>query len=85
MLEVCRDAGLDVVLGLGTQYAPDWVRALPDGEFIDQTGTRSEAAAPNLMFSADVRRAFERYASEVVQLVPEGSVSAIRLGTSEAA
>lgn len=84
MLEVCRDAGLDVVLGLGTQYAPDWVRALPDGEFIDQTGTRSEAAAPNLMFSADVRRAFERYASEVVQLVPEGSVSAIRLGTSEA-
>ncbi len=84
MLEVCRDAGLDVILGLGTQYAPEWVRALPDGRFIDQTGTGNESAAANLMFSVDVRDAFERYVSEVVQLVPDGSVSAIRVGTSEA-
>ncbi|TYC98992.1 hypothetical protein FQ377_08305 [Arthrobacter echini] len=84
MLEVCRDAGLDVIVGLGTQYAPEWVRELPDGRFVDQTGTPSEADAPNLMYSSDVRGAFERYTSEVIQLLPEGSVSAIRLGTSEA-
>lgn len=84
LLEVCRDGGIDVILGLGAQYAPEWVRALPDGEFIDQTGTRSESAAANLMFSADVRWAFEQYAAEVVQLLPENSVTAIRVGTSEA-
>ena len=84
MLEVCRDAGLDVILGLGTQYAPEWVRNLPDGRFVDQTGTSSESTAANLMFSADVRHAFETYVAEVVQLLPRDSVTAIRVGTSEA-
>ncbi|MDM7991136.1 hypothetical protein [Arthrobacter sp. zg-Y877] len=84
MLEICRDAGFDVVLGLGTQYSPEWVRDLPDGRFVDQTGASSESAAPNLMFSADARWAFETYVTEVVQLLPENSVTAIRVGTSEA-
>lgn len=79
----CQEAGIKVVLGLGVQYAPNWVNQLPGGGYVDQAGNSHPGRTPNLVFGADVRRAFEDHAANVVELLPAGSVHAIRLGTSE--
>lgn len=80
----CRDAGIKVVLGLGLQYAPDWVVRLPGGRYVDQAGNPHPGQTPNIVFSNIVRQAFEEHAANVVELLPVGAVHAIRLGTSEA-
>ncbi|STX15494.1 Uncharacterised protein [Kocuria rosea] len=83
-IETCRDSGIEVILGLGLQYAPDWVSRLPNGEYLDQTGNVNPTRVPNVVFSPEVREAFTNHAIRVLGLLPEGSVHAIRLGTSEA-
>lgn len=83
-VETCRDAGIEVILGLGLQYAPDWVSQLPGGEYLDQIGNVHPTRVPNIVFSRDVRRAFEQHAGNVFELVPGESIHAIRLGTNEA-
>ncbi|MEX5301178.1 beta-galactosidase [Kocuria sabuli] len=83
-IDTCRDAGIKVILGLGLQYAPDWVSKLPDGEYLDQAGNTHPGQLPNIVFSQDVRWAFERHAANVLELAPQESIHAVRLGTSEA-
>ena len=80
----CRSAGLDIALGLGLQYAPEWVRRLPDGQYLDQHGTPSPSGVPNIVFSNDVREAFASYAAALIRLIPSAGIYAIRVGTSEA-
>ncbi len=83
-IRTCKDAGIGVILGLGLQYAPDWVSLLPDGEYLDQARNVHPGQVPNLVFSSDVRWAFETHAANVLRLLPEGAVHAVRIGTNEA-
>ncbi|MFC4902316.1 hypothetical protein [Kocuria oceani] len=83
-VDSCRTAGIEVILGLGLQYAPDWVSELPDGKYLDQHGNAHPGRVPNVVFSRDVRWAFEQHAANVLELLPDGSVHAIRIGTNEA-
>ena len=46
-------AGMRITLGLGLQYAPAWLLAMPDSHLIDNHGTVSGAA--NLIFNAQLR------------------------------
>jgi hypothetical protein len=80
----CREAGVGVVLGLGLQYAPRWVGELPDGRYRDQYGDERPGSVPNVIFSATVRDAVERYVEQLAETVPLGEVDAIRVGTGEA-
>jgi hypothetical protein len=83
-VERCREAGVGVVLGLGLQYAPNWVGDLPNGRYRDQYGTEREGSAPNVIFSADVREAVDHYVEQLGAAVPFGEITAIRVGTGEA-
>jgi hypothetical protein len=83
-VERCRNAGVSVVLGLGLQYAPNWVGDLPNGRYRNQYGMEREGSAPNAIFSADVRDAVDRYVEELGATVPFDDIAAIRVGTGEA-
>ena len=52
----CADAGLGIVLTPGFQYAPAWVRDLPDGAYLDQYGKASPAQRPELRVQRDGSR-----------------------------
>ena len=80
----CTDAGLGVVLTPGFQYAPAWVRDLPDGRYRDQNGAANPAKVPNYVFSATVRGAAERYLDRFAAEFPLDGFAAVRIGTSEA-
>ena len=80
----CRDAGVGVVLGLGLQYAPDWVGDLPGGRYRNQYGIERAGSVPNVIFSAEVRSAVDRYVERLGATVPFGEIAAIRVGTGEA-
>jgi len=83
-IQNCRNAGLQVVLGLGLSYAPDWVSSLPNGKYLDQRGQSSPGSVPNIVFSEEVRSAFARYVARLADLIGLDGITAIRVGTSEA-
>ncbi|WP_433292117.1 hypothetical protein ACQPZQ_03880 [Pseudonocardia sp. CA-142604] len=83
-VERCRDAGVGVVLGLGLQYAPAWVGALPGGRYRNQYGIDRTGSVPNVIFSAEVRSAVDHYVERLGATVPFGEITAIRVGTGEA-
>jgi hypothetical protein len=83
-VERCRDAGVGVVLGLGLQYAPNWVGDLPNGRYRNQYGTERDGSVPNVIFSADVRKAVAHYVEQLSAAVPFDEIAAIRVGTGEA-
>ncbi|GAA0324458.1 hypothetical protein GCM10009528_47310 [Kineococcus aurantiacus] len=58
-----REAGLKVSLGLGTHYAPDWVKAMPNSALVDQYGTKSSSV--NLVFNRKLRDAANVYMNRV--------------------
>ncbi|MFF0904421.1 UNVERIFIED_CONTAM: hypothetical protein RF653_12160 [Kocuria sp. CPCC 205316] len=82
-ITTCQDAGIKVILGLGLQYAPEWVRDLPNGTYWNQAGDPHTGQVPNIVFSKYVRQAFEQHAANVLRIAPPASIHAIRLGTSE--
>ena len=79
----CRNAGMTVLLGLGIQYPPQWVRGLDSGTFLNQNGDPSPASEPNIIFSGAVRAAAADYFRKLAAVVDLSSVSAIRIGTSD--
>ena len=81
-IESCRAAGLEVILGLGLQYPPAWVLALPDGRFLDQYRNPSVQGEPNLVFSQPVRAAAQDYLRRLSVDLGLHEVLAVRVGTS---
>jgi hypothetical protein len=81
-IAACRQAGLDVVLGLGLQYPPPWVLELSSGRFVDQLGSRSRLGEANVVFSQEVRAAAEGYFRRIATDVDLREVTAVRIGTN---
>jgi hypothetical protein len=79
-IEACRDAGMDVVLSPGLQYAPSWVRSLPGGTFTGSAGGRPDGV--DLVFSAAVRDAAADYLNRLAADIELEGVTAIRVGTT---
>ena len=77
-LAACRDAGVEVVLSLGLQYPPEWVRQL--GTLTDQYGGTPPTGA-DLVFSPAVRQAVADHAATVGRETGFAGVIAVRVGT----
>jgi hypothetical protein len=81
-LQACRSAGLKIVLGLGLQYPPQWVRGLPGGTFTGPTGAGSPGREVDLVFSGPVRHAVQGYLDRLAADVGWADVVAVRVGTN---
>ncbi len=81
-LQVCSSRGLKVVLGMGLQYPPGWVRGLPGAEYREQHGNASPTGPVNLVFSRAVRTAAGAYMRDLVGELGPASIDAVRIGTS---
>jgi len=67
-----RAAGLRVVLGLGVQYPPDWLRDQPDARFVNQHGDAYIDRAPgknvaNFVFNESIRERQLDYIAGIFQ------------------
>ncbi len=67
-----RAAGLGVVLGLGIQYPPDWLRDLPGARFVNQFGDVYIDRAPgknvaNFVFNSSLRDHLGAYLAALFQ------------------
>ena len=81
-LKRCREAGMQVVLSLGVHYPPDWVRDLPGGALRGSKGGIPASSGAELVFSADVRDAAQKYLARVASDLGYQGVAAIRIGTN---
>jgi hypothetical protein len=81
-LGTCRAAGLKIVLSLGLQYPPDWVRRLPGGTFTGPRGGVPPDGEIDIVFSGAVRRAVEGYLARLASEVGFVDVVAVRIGTN---
>lgn len=79
----CASAGLRVILSVGLQYPPNWVRQLPAGTYRNQAGTPSSNTV-NLVFSRAVRDAATTYLHRIDRDLGLGNFAAVRVGTSDA-
>ncbi len=78
-VQAFRDAGLQVVIGVGLQYPPAWVYALPNSRYVDQRGT---AAGPlNLTFNQALRQKASAYIARVHQDLDLNTFAAVRIGS----
>jgi hypothetical protein len=78
----CRRAGVSIILGIGLQYPPDWVRSLPSAGYVDQTGSTPGSGVVDFVFSAAVRDAAMEYFRRIAADIPLADVAAIRVGTN---
>ncbi|WP_432522700.1 hypothetical protein [Kineococcus sp. SYSU DK006] len=62
-LRKLREAGLQVSIGLGMHYAPDWAKTIPNSAMVDQYGTKSSSV--NLVFNRKLRDAANKYMTRV--------------------
>jgi len=85
-IDTCRAADMRVVLGLGLQYPPDWVRALPDAVLRGSAGNTPGHGGLDLVFNAAVRDAASAYigrlAADLSLASSVSGVSAVRVGVS---
>ncbi|WP_159701108.1 hypothetical protein [Arthrobacter sp. 18067] len=81
-LNNCRQADMGMVLSPGLHYPPDWVRDLPDGQLRGNAGGVPRNAGAELIFSADVRNAAQKYLARVVSDLGFEGITAIRVGTN---
>jgi hypothetical protein len=85
-IAVCRDAGMRIVLGLGLQYPPTWLRALPDALLRGSAGGDPADGGLDLVFNAQVRSAASAYLGRLaadLDLAGAGSgITAVRVGVS---
>ena len=58
-LAALKAAGMKVTLGLGLHFTPAWVKSMPNGKLVDQTGKASGEA--NLIFNNTIRQEAEDY------------------------
>ncbi len=78
-LRTLREAGMQVVLGIGLQYPPDWVLAAADAQYVNQYG--EAAAVPNLTFNQALRDKAEQYIARVDRDLGLRNFAAIRVGS----
>lgn len=84
-LKAFRDAGMQVVLELGMQYPPAWVRALPGSRFVNQFSDEyNEDERPgtngvNAVFNQKMRDLQAAYAADVFKQLG-ADFFAVRLG-----
>jgi hypothetical protein len=81
-LAACQEAGMQLVLGAGLQYPPDWARSLPNGTQLDQSGSAPESGTVDLVFSSAVRTAVADYFERLATYIPFDGVTAFRIGTN---
>lgn len=81
-LNRCHEAGMAVVLSPGLHYAPDWVRGLPGGVLRGSARGTPKDQGSELIFSADVRDAAQKYLALVASDLGFEGVAAIRVGTN---
>jgi hypothetical protein len=81
-LAACREARMQLVLGAGLQYPPDWARSLPNGTQLDQSGSAPESGTVDLVFSSAVRTAVADYFERLATYIPFDGVTAFRIGTN---
>lgn len=72
-----RGAGLQVTLGLGLHFTPDWVKALPGARLVDQNGRVSAEA--DFVFSAAVRSRAWSYLQRVGAALDLRQVDSVRV------
>jgi hypothetical protein len=78
-LATMRQAGMQVVLGVGLQYPPAWVYTYPHSRYVNQYGV---AAGPvNLTFNQTLRQKAERYVARVHQDLDLNQFVAVRIGS----
>lgn len=80
----CREAGIDVILAPGLHYPPDWVTRLPGGVLKGSAGGTPGDAGAELVFSAAVRVAAQKYLARLVSDLGFQGIVAIRVGTDSA-
>lgn len=78
-LKVFRDAGLQVVLGVGLQYPPAWIYTYPNSRYVDQVG--HTAGAVNLTFNQALRQRAAAYIARVHQDLGLNNFVAVRIGS----
>jgi hypothetical protein len=81
-MTACREAGMQLVLGTGLQYPPDWVRSLPSGTQLDQSGSAPNSGTVDVVFSAAVRAAVTDYFERLTTFIPFDDATAFRIGTN---
>ena len=81
-MAACRKAGIQLVLGTGLQYPPDWVRSLPSGTQLDQSGSAPNSGTVDLVFSAAVRAAVTDYFDWLATFIPFDDAAVFRIGTN---
>ncbi len=65
-----RSSGMQIVLGFGTQYTPNWIFNIPNSRYVDQYGdqyisTSPGKDVPNFVFNQAVRDQVNLYLSHV--------------------
>jgi hypothetical protein len=78
----CENAGIDVVLGPGLQYPPQWVLDLPAGTYRNEAGEVPDPPVANLVFSRAVREAAAVYLHRLDADLGLQRFAAIRIGTT---
>ena len=83
-LSAFRQAGMGIVLDLGVQYPPAWVREAPDARYVNQYGAAYVGHEPgsngtNAVFSAAARQRQARYVKQLAKDLGTQWV-AVRLG-----
>lgn len=81
-IAACRAEGVRVVLSSGVQYAPGWVRALPDALLRGSAGGVPAHGGLDLAFSAQVRTAVHDHLGRLARDLPLGDVAGMRVGVS---
>lgn len=77
VMEKHRRAGRTITLGIALHDTPDWVLAMPNGRYIDDTGQPGEDA--NFVFNRQVRNVAERFIREMVKTIPLTGVDRMRV------
>ena len=72
-----RAAGMQVTLGLGLHFTPDWVTNQPNGRFVDQGGAVSSEA--DLVFNNNLRTYANQYLARANAALNFSSLWAIRV------
>lgn len=80
--QACRAAGLKIVLGIGLNFAPEWVRALPGATYVGRSGQPPANREIDLVYSGAVRRAVSAYLTRLASDVGFAEVVGIRVGTN---
>jgi hypothetical protein len=85
-IDTCKAAGMRITLGLGLQYPPAWVRALPNAVMRGSAGHTPAHGGLDLVFNAAVRDAANGYiarlATDLSLASAVSGVTAVRVGVS---